>query len=75
MTTEVWDGAAGADAGYTVVHVLISNMGDLPVRLAPGGAHDGEWQGKGRAASSCRRRGAGAPCRSARAAHASLHLR
>lgn len=36
MTTEVWDGAAGADAGYTVVHVLISNMGDLPVRLAPG---------------------------------------
>ncbi len=36
MTTGVWDGAEGVDAGYTLVHVLISNMGDLPVRLAPG---------------------------------------
>jgi hypothetical protein len=36
MTTEVWDGAEDVGAGYTVVHVLISNMGNLPVRLAPG---------------------------------------
>lgn len=36
MTTEVWDGEDDINGQYTVVHVLVANMGNTPVRLAPG---------------------------------------
>lgn len=37
LTTEVWSGApAELDEAWTIVHVLIANLGDAPVLIAPG---------------------------------------